>query len=565
MKRIGKNWQIILIVLLGLAITWPLFKSGYFTHHDELQIIRIFEMRRCFADLQIPCRWVPDMAFGFGYPLYNYYSQLPYYIGAFLSYYFGYINSAKILFGIPLVLGGISVYFLARQLYGKLPAFVTSVLYIFVPYRALDIYVRGAIAESFAISIVPLVFLFSYLLAKKDSSYYLLGLVLSFFAFLISHNIMTMLFMPFVVLWVLLLYKSMGKKSLIRVLVGLLIGFGMSCYYLLPAYFERYLIQTESLTRFELDFRAHFLAIRQLFDISWGYGASTPDIHDQISFQLGYPHVILAVLAYVILALFILKKYLHLRISFSFLKNTDVKFYIFPLFFAFALFVSVFMTHNKSAFIWEHIGILKFAQFPWRFLSISALATSFLGGFTLTLVRKKYQLGAAIVITIITVVMNFSYFKPEKFYEVTDHQMLTGDLWREQQSGAVLDYLPKTALEPVETAFKEPGVVKGDATVRDFEERTNSWSFNTDVYDNTEIYLPVFDYPNWMVKVNGKLFPHSNDNLLGLIAVSLPEGEYKVEGVFKNTPIRTFSNYVSLASFLALIALYHAKPKQIIG
>src|SRR5258708_5359335 len=93
---------ITLIALLSILIVWPLFLPGYFSHHDDLQVMRIFEMRRCFTDLQIPCRWVPDMGYGNGFPLFNYYSVFPYYIGGLLSYVFGYIISAKILFFIPL-------------------------------------------------------------------------------------------------------------------------------------------------------------------------------------------------------------------------------------------------------------------------------------------------------------------------------------------------------------------------------------------------------------------------------------------------------------------------------
>ena len=75
------NWLLFLIVALSGLVIWPLFVPGYFSHHDNLQVIRIFEMRKCFADLQIPCRWVPDMGYGNGYPLFNFYGPLPYYIG----------------------------------------------------------------------------------------------------------------------------------------------------------------------------------------------------------------------------------------------------------------------------------------------------------------------------------------------------------------------------------------------------------------------------------------------------------------------------------------------------
>src|SRR3989344_5879342 len=105
-KYITRYWQILLIVGLSLITAWPLFVPGYFSHHDDLQVMRIFEMRKCFSDFQIPCRWVPDMGYGNGYPIFNFYSVFPYYLGALASFAIGYIGAAKLLFFLPLILGG---------------------------------------------------------------------------------------------------------------------------------------------------------------------------------------------------------------------------------------------------------------------------------------------------------------------------------------------------------------------------------------------------------------------------------------------------------------------------
>src|ERR1035437_9412156 len=197
-------WLWLIIVLSGLVI-WPLFIKGYFPHQDDLQVMRIFEMRKCFADLQIPCRWVPDMGFGNGFPLFNYYGVLPYYLGAIFSYIVGFVNSAKVLFFIPLILGGISMYFLGSELFGKKSGFIAGVLFLFAPYRALDAYVRGDITESFAISLIPLVFYFSLKLIRNRKLFDFVGLTLSLLFFLTSHNIMTMLFIPVFFVWLLLI------------------------------------------------------------------------------------------------------------------------------------------------------------------------------------------------------------------------------------------------------------------------------------------------------------------------------------------------------------------------
>ena len=201
MQKINNNLPIILILLLSLLVIWPLLLPGYFSHHDDLQVMRVYEMRKCLSDFQIPCRWVPDMGYGNGFPLFNFYGVFPYYIGALFSFFTGYVWAAKILFLIPAIFGGISMYFLGKEIFGKNGGVVAGVLYLFAPYRALDLYVRGAIAESFALAIVPLIFYFIIKLINVGSRNNFLGLTFSLTAFLLCHNIMTMLFIPVILIW----------------------------------------------------------------------------------------------------------------------------------------------------------------------------------------------------------------------------------------------------------------------------------------------------------------------------------------------------------------------------
>ena len=62
MKKIFLSHIYFLIgLLLSLSLLWPLFAAPYFVHHDDVQVIRLYEMNKCFTDHQLPCRWVPDL------------------------------------------------------------------------------------------------------------------------------------------------------------------------------------------------------------------------------------------------------------------------------------------------------------------------------------------------------------------------------------------------------------------------------------------------------------------------------------------------------------------------
>lgn len=542
---VSRYWHLILLVLLSGLITWPVFLPGYFSHHDDLQVMRIFEMRKCWQDLQIPCRWVPDMGYGNGFPLFNYYGVFPYYIGAFLSLFLGFLNSAKALFFIPLVMGGFSMYFLANALLGRIPAVFAAVLFLFAPYRALDSYTRGAIAESFSIAVAPLVFYFGLKLAKNMSRLNFLGFVLTLGAFLTMHNIMTLFFTPILLAW--MVYWMIAEKpQILKYLMGAILGFGAAAYFLLPSFFEKGLVQTDSLTKLELDFRAHFITLKQLFfHREWGYGASFPGYEDTISFQIGWPHWwLVALLVTAALILKLMKK--------QFLFSKLRKDFLIILFWFLSFSIGVFMSHSRSSVVWELFPILHFAQFPWRFLSIIILSASLLGGYFLNIFSRKYQLYIFLFGVLLIVALNIGFFKPMQHYGSSDSEKLSGNQWENQIKAGVKDYLPTNVPEPKEPAPSIPQIIKGKGEIKNFVKRSNRWTFTAVVEKDARIEVPVFDFPRWEVSVNGRKIDYSNDNYLKRVSLNLPIGEYQITGVFKNTPVRNIGNAISIVSFVFL-------------
>lgn len=541
MKFLLKFWPVLALLILSSFIVWPLFLPGYFSHHDDLQVMRIFEMRKCLEDFQIPCRWVPDMGFGNGYPLFNYYGILPYYIGAFFSFLVGFIGAAKILFFIPLVLGGLSMYFLAAELFGTLPGFVSAVLFLLAPYRALDSYVRGDITESWAIALAPLMFLFLKRVLDKGRKQDLgLGAVSVGF-FLLCHNLMTLLFMPLLGLWI-IFWICQGRKFILPAVLTLTLGLGLSAFFILPALFEQSLVQINTLTILGSDFHSHFATLNQLFlSRFWGYGESVFGPNDTISFQIGWPLWWLAAVS--------------LGVA-GWKKN-------FLLIFLGVVFLgAIVMTHDRSTFIWDSLPFLKFMQFPWRFLAVVIFAGSILGGGWLSYLKGKVQIIAGIVSLLLAFFLNWYFFRPSTFFpQINDIQKLSGELWQQQQKAGILDYLPITATEPKGPAPNKPEIKTGSAQVSDYIFKSSSFSFKADIKKSANIEVPVFDFPNWITLVNNQEIVHSHHNSLGRIRLDLPPGNYQIKGEFRNTPIRAIANFISVLSLLYLIYLIVFKKK----
>lgn len=173
-----------LLFLILIFVIWPLFVPGFFTHHDNLQVIRVYEMKKCLLDLQIPCRWVPDMGYGYGFPLFNYYAPFAYYLGGLLSFVFGYITSVKILFLLTFILSFLGMYLLTKEFFGVWAAIFSSVLFTYAPYRALDVYVRGLWLKSLLFLLSLLFFiLFINCPKRKKKVFFGFGDIFNFFLF----------------------------------------------------------------------------------------------------------------------------------------------------------------------------------------------------------------------------------------------------------------------------------------------------------------------------------------------------------------------------------------------
>src|SRR3989344_7055835 len=223
--KAGNRLILFLILVVGLLAARSMFGSDYFIMHDDLQMMRQLTMEKCFRDGQIPCRWSPDMGYGFGYPLFNFYPPLPYLVGQiFRILGFAFMTTVKLTFAFSLILSGFTMYLLARRFFGKLGGFVSAVFYVWAPYRAVDVFVRGAINEGWSFVFMPLILLFSYLLITERSEQKFKNIVflcLSYAALFLTHNLIVVIFTPFFALWCLIwLIKERQPKRILWLIVS---------------------------------------------------------------------------------------------------------------------------------------------------------------------------------------------------------------------------------------------------------------------------------------------------------------------------------------------------------
>lgn len=540
-----KLLELIFIFILSLPAIWYLLKPGYYSMHDDLQVMRIFQMEKCFDDGQIPCRWAPDMAWGYGQPLFNYYSAFPYYLGVFIRMVapLSIIDTVKTLFALSLVTSGVGMYFLAKEFWGRWGGVAASVLYIYAPYHAVDIYVRGALSEAFALSILPFLFWSLYLLIKKPC--FKKVIVCSFITFLLltTHNVSNLMYTFFVAFWIIFwLIKFRNFKVIPYLFISGIIGTFMSSFFLLPAVLEQNLIQADFLVTDYLDYHAHFASLRQLFfDRFWGNGPSVFGLKDEMSFQIGWPHWWLGVIAG-FFALFWLKE-----------KKCKLKAILLALLLVLSAWCA-FLTHSRSTPIWETVPKMSFIQFPWRFLGLTMFFLSLAGG-AIFLKRSKPAKFLTISIIVLVVLLNITYFIPINYFPwVRDQEKLTGEAYEIQQKSAILDYLPKTAfVAPKEKAYEIARVILGEGKVENFTKSSNRFAFDLEVYRESKIEVPIMYFPNWMVLVDGQKVPLEISGDYGLIGFNVDPGKHIIQGRFLDTPIRSVGNMLSVFSISLVV------------
>lgn len=542
--------NLLLLLSLTLPAWWYLLRPGYFSMHDDLQIMRLFQMDKCLTDGQIPCRYSPDMVWGYGQAMFNYYSAFPYYLGTvFTKFFLSYIMAAKLLFLLALMGAGIGMYLLAREFWGEKGALFSALLYVYAPYHALDIYVRGALAESFALMLLPFVWHGFYLLSQKRRWKYLLYTSIAFGLMLMTHNISLVLAAPFTALWVIyLLFKAKNARLLIDYMFVGAISLSLASFFILPAFFERNLIQANLFINNYYDFHAHFLSLRQLFfERTWGFGGSVFGPQDGMSFQIGWVHTASCLLAALV--------------SWRLWKQAKAKFFL-VWFLLIMLAGATFMTHGRSNFVWEAFPLLEFVQFPWRFLGLSIFFVSLLGGSLFALKMPRFLLP---VLIFLLVALNYNYFRGEHYYShETDATKLTGKNLVEQKMAAVLDYLPQTAAtNPKAMAPSHALVLRGEAETLNFSKKSNYFFFDAKVYQAAQIAVPVIYFPGWTVYSEDQRLEIIPTPDLGLVSVNLEPGTYMIRGFFEETPFRVFCNMLTaLTSIFLLLATIWVQEKK---
>lgn len=514
---------LILAITLSLPLVFSLIHAGYFPSHDgEWAVVRLGDMTRLLRDGQFPPRWSINLNYGYGYPLFNFTYPLPYYLGVvFYLAKFGLIGGIKALFFLSVPVSAGFMFLVGREFWrDNWKAFVGAMLYVYLPYRIVDLYARGSIGESLALALFPIIIW----LLKKNK---FISSAIFYAALILTHNIMAVLFTP-VILAVLTSFllaepKKQAIRDALKYIGFLILSYALSAFFWLPAIAEKNLIL---LSKIPIADRAlYFLKPLDLFIPKWGYGV--PNNPDGFGYFLGFPLLM-------ILGLFV------------FMFIVRVKKSLIP--FAVLIGFFLFMLYPVSAPVWT-LPLLKEINYPWTILAPLSFVLSLLSGY---IIQNKLLRIASIFLVLLAILSVLPHAQPSKYLTTNDNFYLTNDatttssselmpLWVQQFPSS----RPKNMIE----------LYSGEGTTQTVSANAKEMNFLVNLSKDSVVRINQIYYPGWQLFIAQTQVQPLYQNTKGVIDLSVPQGIHQVTLKWTETPLRMTANLISLAGTAITLVL----------
>jgi hypothetical protein len=559
---------------------------------------RVYEMSVALQGGHFPVRWMPDAAFGFGYPFWNYYAPLAFYVAAMFHLAgLSIVNAIKLTQILGFLGAGAGMYLMADDIFDSRPAaLLAAAAYTYAPFHLVNVYVRGdSLGEFVAFAFYPLVFLGLRRLRARPGPGPAAFTAIAYAGLILSHNISALIFTPFALAYVLFLLftnhrtehqteeshhavrstqYAMGSRGgyLLWTAAIFALGLTLSAFYWAPALLEQDAVQLQGNLTGYFHYAGHFrsanLVQRELlfdFDVD---AAGTP-------FAMGLIQAILGLAGFLIIIALSVS-----RNSQRATRNAQLTIHNSQLtihnsyFFAGIAVVSTFLITPWSRPLWDHLPLLPFVQFPWRWLSVQAFGLSVvIGGLAGFLNRNRFRTGrhhytipwilaiSLILLIILTSMLHLQVqYLPIRDTDVTPERLMLYEMFTGNIGSTVrAEYLP-AAVNP--RPWTSARLVEGmpahplGATSAELLRSGPAWQqWQITVDQPRDVVFPTYWFPGWHAAVDGRPAETSAQPNHGGIRVTVPAGTHHVNLALGRTPVRRLAELASAFGVLLLLTL----------
>jgi len=501
-----------------------------------------------------PARWMPQAAYGLGYPAFSFYAALPYYLAAvFKLLGLGYIASIKIVQALGFVLAAMAIYGFSKELdRGRSASLLAALIYSCAPFHMVNVYVRGdSLSEFYAFVFFPLILWALLRLHRQPGALNAVWVALAYAGLMLTHNISALIFTPVALAYVLwLAWRAPHKwQRTAQSLVAIGVGALASAWFWWPALAERGNVHLEDMTTGYLNYAQHFrgwdlIQPSVLFDYTISSG--------QQPFRMGLVQVVLLIAGLV-----------GLLIRWRRARHVDPQ----GAFIALLLFISTLMITPLSRPVWDHIPLLPMVQFPWRFLSLQALAASLIATH---LVPQELRWERPITLSLGALVLLAALLglQPERLCireeDVTVQRLMRYEYFTANVGGTIRrDYLPRW-VDPrpyTSEALWQDGIKPAPLTVEgqvssselvQQEPTSERWAIEV-TSPEALLAFHTYYYPGWEAHVDGQAAKIEALPGLGYIGLRLGEGIHDVHLRLGHTPVQRFAEIMSAVTLAALL------------
>lgn len=572
-------------LLIAWAAAFPLLEPDALLNtrgggDSPFLLQRLQQLMAGVQDGQFPMRWMPDAAYGLGYPFFHYYAPLSIYVAAIFKVVgLPFTRAIQLAQLSGFLVAAWGMFALAKVWFkDDWAALLASVAYTMSPFHFVNVYVRGdSLAEFWAMAFYPLTLLAATKLGQandwREARLPFLGVAFSFAALVLSHNISALIFSPFLALYCLLIptefslsdgsnhtaHRNRVAEARLRVrwkpltwLVGAgMMGVLLSMWFWLPAIVEKELVQLTPVTEGYFNFANHFRGwelVQMAFVFDYDVTAQANP------FRMGFVQTALATVG--VFGLLVQRWHRGQR---------EIGFIVI------LLLGATFMITPQSRLLWERVPLLEFTQFPWRFLSVQAVGTALAtGGITLwgrDKTLKRLLMSGMIVLLAWSALADL---REVDFLRLTDGDVTAARLeqyeWFSGNIGTTIsaEYLPEAVQPRPYAGFGKDGFfIDGVGTIESAEKK--HWQIRVDS-TNSHLTLPHLAMQGIRVRANGEPIMWEVQEGTGWLRLALPMGEHLIEVDYVGTWLTRSAEIISLLTvIIILIPFVNRRTSLIVG
>lgn len=569
LKRINiADWGIIIVLLLPLITALPAWGEGIPAAADvEVHVHRIHAMSLALQEGNLYPRWISYFHLGYGYPIFNFYAPGYAYFTALFEIAGLHITTAyNLVQTLAWSFGSLGMYLLARRFMPIPAAILAGTLWAFAPSRLYEVWWQGSIAQIIAASFMPYLMSGVVKNSEKPSMRNILAIALPYAAMMLSHTpmmyISTLYAAPLAFFAPMVYSKFNLKAILIRwgfIGSSFALGIGLSAIFLIPTLLELQYVQISQ----GIDETVNYL-IQQYLPPTEVF--AFPRLIDRTDLYLDFPRT-----------LGLIGGVLSIFGSIALIKRKQYGFVVIILA---GLAFTVFMLLDISFDVWLTIPAFANLRFPARLLRMGAILISLLGGASILLLPKKWQLMGMIAGITLAVIQILPVSQPYDVWLNWENISAYDEILHEQEDrtwGTVsydefnpiwgdrifLD-VPTTPERYIDEPF-HLRVFGRDIAAVNWEGFSEENISDNTLRVNTDIDRPVrfrqYYFPGWQATVNGEPAEIYPDEEIGLITLDLPAGEHIVTLNYVGTMTQLVATVISLMSVVICLGLYRlGKP-----